>query len=188
MTPSIRRMSRTALLCIVIIAALCVVSASAAAKAVPSRYRAPTSDDRDAQGLVPHGRLPPKPSQEGALKQMSVPQLRRFLKDRNAACDGCVEKSDLLTRARDVQGWMTSDERVEAQLTPLTTSAATHLTLQHISSEKLPNDQVAFITYPVPVGDVINGDVLCNPALINGTQYCHSLSSIQENARKSLAM
>ena len=167
------------LLCLVVIVALFAAVAIADAA---------HDDDR---ALVLHGHDVPRPgSQEGAIRGMSTKQLRRFLKDRAAGCDGCVEKEHLIERAMSVRGWATADDLIASDLTPSLDSAATHLALHHITTPPadVPKGTIALVHEPpMPNGDVIVGDMLCNQRLENGTQFCHSIDGMQKHARAAMA-
>lgn len=144
--------------------------------------------------------LPGRPvakTQESAIRAMSGKQLRRFLQDRGAGCDGCVEKEHLVERALNVRAWSTADELVAAQLAPSSGSAATHLGLHHIAMPPadLPAGTTALVGEPVEAEAIRNhqGDVVvdnthvCNQPLVNGTQFCHSIAGMQKHARAAMA-
>lgn len=188
---------RTLLLAaLVVIVTLAITAASAA----PDPRRKSTAASADpvavtgeagvSKELVLHGMDVPS-TQESAIRGMSTKQLKRFLRDRAAACEGCVEREHLVERAMTVRGWATADDRVAAQLTPLMDSAANgHLALHHIQDAPtdLPAGTIALLeTPPMPNGDVIIGDRLCNAPLVNGTQFCFSISGMQDNARVAMA-
>jgi len=150
--------------------------------------------DPDARALALPGR---RLTQESAIRTMSGKQLRRFLSDRGAGCDGCIEKEHLVERALDVRAWATADELVATHLAPSSASAATHLGLHHIAvpPADMPAGTVAFVGEPTAPetqrhldgGDVvINNEVVCNQPLVNGTQYCHSIAGMQKHARAAM--
>ena len=152
-------------------------------------------EDPDARALA----LPGRPlTQESAIRSMSGKQLRRFLSDRGAGCDGCIEKEHLVEQAINVRAWATADELVAAQLAPSSASAATHLGLHHIAMPPadMPAGTTALVGEPVAPeteriidgGDVVvNNEVVCNQPLVNGTQYCHSIAGMQKHARAAMA-
>jgi hypothetical protein len=150
------------------------------------------AESNDDSALVVHG-IPVgnRDTQEAAIRRMNTKQLRSFLKDRGASCSDCIERTHLVDRALSVRGWATPDDMVAADLTPNLDSAATHLALHHISNVAgvVPTGQTVLLMHPVmPSGDVVVGDQMCNPPLINGTQWCHSISGMQSHAQRSMAM
>ena len=56
------------------------------------------------------------PYYDQALHQLPVSRLRRFLGERDAACDGCFEKRDLVARALEVRLWPTRADAVAGAL------------------------------------------------------------------------
>lgn len=145
----------------------------------------------DSKAVVLHGHNIPRPgSQEGAIRTMNNRQLRRFLRDRGATCDGCIEKHHLVERALAVRGWATQDDLIASELTPTLNSAATHLALHHVAmpSSEHPSGTIVLLQEPErPNGDVIIGNELCNRRLLNGTQFCHSIAGMQKHARAAMA-
>jgi hypothetical protein len=145
------------------------------------------------RALVPRGmRFESSDTQEGAIRSMTPKQLRRFLKDRMTTCDGCVEKAHLVERALAVRGWATADDYIVAELDPTVNSAATHLGLHHVAAQ-MPMDKPLGATMlfeqfvEPPTRDYVVGDKICNPALVNGTVYCHSISGMRRNADEMMA-
>jgi hypothetical protein len=107
---------------------------------------------------------------------MSNRELRRFIADRDANCDDCLERRHLVERALEVRGWLTGDERVTAQLTPLQQSAASHMQLHHITSVD-PTQQQTINTELFLQNAVRTGVIQCTTPLANGTQYCAQVSN-----------
>lgn len=50
------------------------------------------------------------------IRSLPVNRLKRFIADRNADCDGCVEKFHLVQRALEVSSWPTRDDGIAAEL------------------------------------------------------------------------
>eukprot|EP00742_Colponemidia_sp_Colp-10_P013847 GILJ01015676.1.p1 GENE.GILJ01015676.1~~GILJ01015676.1.p1 ORF type:complete len:193 (+),score=24.09 GILJ01015676.1:26-604(+) len=62
------------------------------------------------------------------LNAMSNKDLRYFITERGAKCEGCLEKAHLLERALEVRALPTKTDEVVSMLTPFSTSAPVQLT------------------------------------------------------------
>lgn len=78
-----------------------------------------TPSDDAAVALLPKG-LPSSRTQQYSLddmKALSYQQLIQIITDRDVACNGCVERHELVQRAYEVQKLPTIEEKVVQQLT-----------------------------------------------------------------------
>jgi len=125
------------------------------------------------------------------LHDMSVSQLRGYLREREASCSGCLERAQLVDRAMAVRGWLTSADRVAQQLTVVQRSAAESLTLQHLATS-VPDEVVAAVREEnakrqqeeqFKAGGFSNGVVACLPAAVNGTVFCYDLNFMEQHTK-----
>lgn len=174
---------------------LAAITASAATKASkmkvekkPASAGSPYKEDNQP-------RLKALPStkdvaEQDYIRKLSVSQLRKYLRDREARCEGCVERRHLVERAMQVRGWMTEDERIVSELTPVQSSAANALSLHHIAA--VPTAESGNVGGPVNGGLVaitthrpqlaavqLQYGIHCQEPLGNGTQYCHRVATMQ---------
>jgi len=116
------------------------------------------------------------------IQALTVGKLRQYLKDREAACPGCVEKLHLIERAMQVRGWETETSRVARQLTPTQHSAGNALSPQHLA-EGIALDPHGNPIVPTTQSKAqieaiqLSHGIHCQAALPNGTQYCHQVGS-----------
>ena len=126
--------------------------------------------------LVPEGHKDKEEMQ--FIRKMTVGKLRRFLKDREANCAGCVEKHHLIERAMQVRGWDTENDRITRDLTPAQFSAENALAFQHlqagipVDAQGNPMVQTTQSKEQLTAIQLSHG-IHCSEALANGTQYCH---------------
>lgn len=179
---SLQRVTRVVLLTAIVVMVVLAFSASAAEE---SQFEYDYPSSTHSRGGVPLKALPSTEDKKEVdfIKALTVSNLRRYLRERDAKCNGCVERRHLVERAMEVRGWMTETERVVAELTPLQLSASNALTLSHLSE--------AQVSQVVPTADgeqqhvVITNDrkqletiqrhhgIVCQAPMVNGTQYCH---------------
>ena len=100
------------------------------------------------------------------IATMRITQLRKFLAERDANCDGCVERAHLIERALEVRGWETADDRIASELTPFQGSAVTHMTSQHVTTPS--EEEIASAHLMLAASRSLQ----CGDVLPNGTRYC----------------
>lgn len=137
-----------------------VLSAMLATTAAGSNMALPSSEE-DAKKLA-------------KIATMTNRDLKHFLHDRTANCDGCIERRHLLDRALEVRGWLTGDEQVMAQLTPIQHSADSHMQMHHIATAvEAGNPEQMQIQQRLAMQHAVDtGAVECTAPLANGTVYC----------------
>lgn len=67
-----------------------------------------------------------------SLESLHVRQLRRILREKQATCDGCLEKHHLVERILEVRGWLSKDDVSLLALTVLQDSAASRPLAHHL--------------------------------------------------------
>lgn len=143
------------------------------------------------------------PSQE--LMSLPVSRLRRFIGDRGADCDGCLEKNDLVQRAVEVMTWPTREDALAAELSleqdlmgPLVNDLSIPVGddrspfFDQYNDEKLEESPSARSSVkPLSDEDVVTllelhrmrtliaeGIARCGPRHLNGTQFCQPTAAL----------
>lgn len=142
-----------------------------------------------------------------SLSALPVARLRRFLTEREANCDGCVDKRDLIDRAVEVMTWPTRDDAIANDLSleqDLMGPLASDLSIP-IGDDRSPfQDQFDDETVGqnpsarssiAPLSDeevvqllelhrlrmlIADGIARCGPRMLNHTQYCGPAFAIVE--------
>ena len=143
------------------------------------------------------------PSQD--LQSLPVSRLRRFLGERGADCDGCLEKHDLVERAVEVMTWPTREDAVATELSleqdlmgPLVNDLSIPVGDDKSSFQDQYDDETLTESpsarssvKPLSDEEVVNlleiyrmrvliaeGVARCGPRHLNGTQYCQPTQAI----------
>jgi len=134
------------------------------------------------------------------FRSLPVARLRRFLGERGAACDGCREKRDLVTRAVEVMNWPTTADSMAAELSleqdlmgPLATyvgapvggdigelldvpsidESITQSPSARPSLQPLSDAEVQALLQLYAIRLMVGeGLARCGPRFLNGTQHC----------------
>ena len=116
---------------------------------------------------------------EDVIPQMSTKELRRFLKERQVECHGCVERGHLVSRALEVRHHKDSNQRVAEELTPFADSAYDTLSPHHIGS--IPEG--TRVVYP-PKLDTMSAEkrLACTEMQGNGTVTCYDRATLMAHA------
>lgn len=141
------------------------------------------------------------------LSALPVARLRRFLTDREASCEGCVDKRDLIDRAVEVMTWPTRDDAIANDLSleqdlmgPLISDLSIPIGEDRSpfqdqfddetvgqnpsargSIEPLSDEEVVKLLEIHRLRMLIaDGIARCGPRMLNGTQYCGPAFAIVE--------
>jgi len=116
------------------------------------------------------------------LNEMSISELKHFLKDRDVKCRGCLDRHALVERARDVRHIMSSDEAAASQLSMIQHSAREHLTINHIVT--VPAEIAQQQQQQRMMQEHLAANYRCDSPQQNGTQYCYNVAEALRRAHQ----
>jgi hypothetical protein len=115
-----------------------------------------------------------------SLQSLKIRQLRRMLKEKDASCEGCVEKHHLVERILEVRGWLSREDANMLALAVLQDSVVARPLPYHLGGARLSAEEAVSVVQRQDQEAVLRNGLDCSQQHMgNMTVVCVPKANVQ---------